>query len=154
MVHPWIAEVTAQLQRGVALFVDYGLSRREYYHPQRSDGTLRCHYRQQAHGDPFARPGMEDITAWVDFTRVAEAAEDAGLDMLGYATQVAMLLGLGIESRVAAASDDVTRARRAIEARQLLMPTQMGEAFKLMALGRGFDVPLAAFAHQDLRDHL
>src|SRR6185369_3271771 len=150
----WVAEVTRSLQRGVALFIDYGTSRREYYHPQRSAGTLRCHYRQQAHDNPFAHPGMEDITAWVDFTRVAEAADAAGLDVLGYATQAALLLGLGIEAQVSAAADERTRIMRAAEARQLLMPEEMGEHFKAMALGRGFDAPLAAFAHQDLRDRL
>ena len=79
VLQPWLLEVTASLQSGVALFIDYGLPRREYFHPDRSQGTLRCHYRQQAHDDPFAHPGLEDITAWVDFTRVAEAADAAGL---------------------------------------------------------------------------
>ncbi|MET0280252.1 MAG: SAM-dependent methyltransferase, partial [Steroidobacteraceae bacterium] len=148
---PWIDTVTRTLQQGIALFIDYGLPRREYYHPQRSSGTLRCHYRQRAHNDPFAHPGMEDITAWVDFTRVAEAADAAGLQVLGFATQAALLLGLGIETAIAASTDEVSRIRRASEARQLLMPTEMGETFKAIALGRGWDAPLAGFAHQDLR---
>src|SRR5690606_17221839 len=76
---PWIGEVTRTLQQGVALCIDYGLSRREYYDPRRSTGTLRCHYRQMAHEDPFAHPGLEDLTAWVDFARVAEAADAADL---------------------------------------------------------------------------
>ena len=159
LLQPWLIEVTASMQRGVALFVDYGLPRSEYFHPDRSDGTLRCHYRQQAHVDPFAHPGLEDITAWVDFTRVAEAADAAGLDVLGYATQAAMLLGLGIEAAVHNAPGEVTRIRRASEARQLLLPTGMGETFKCIALGRAFPVgengaPLAAFSVQDLRDRL
>jgi SAM-dependent MidA family methyltransferase len=151
---PWLGEVTTAMQRGVALFIDYGLPRHEYYSPARDRGTLRCHYRQRAHDDPFAHPGLEDITAWVDFTRVAEAADAAGLEVLGYGTQAGALLGLGIEAAVAAAPDESTRIRRAAEARQLLMPTEMGETFKCIALGRGFDAPLAAFAHQDLRRHL
>jgi len=150
-VGPWIAEMTRSLASGVALFIDYGLQRREYYHADRSAGTLRCHYRQRAHDDPFAHPGMEDITAWVDFTRVAEAADAAQLQVLGFATQMAMLLGLGIEQEIIAAPDQTTQIRRASEARQLLMPQEMGERFKAIALGRGFDAPLAAFAHQDLR---
>lgn len=154
MLSPWIGEVTSTLRQGVATFIDYGLPRGEYYHPDRSSGTLRCHYRQRAHDDPFAHPGMEDITAWVDFTALAEAADANGLEVLGYATQAAALLGLGIEAGVAAAPDDVTRIRRASEARQLLMPTEMGETFKVMSLGRGFDAPLSAFAHQDLRARL
>jgi SAM-dependent MidA family methyltransferase len=151
MLGAWVGEVTASMERGVALFVDYGLPRREYYGAGRSRGTLRCHYRQRAHDDPFAHPGMQDITAWVDFTRVAEAADAAGLDVLGYGTQTGALLGLGIEAEVAASPDENSRIRRAGEARQLLMPTEMGETFKFIALGRGFDAPLAAFAHQDLR---
>jgi SAM-dependent MidA family methyltransferase len=151
---PWIAEMTRSLQRGVALFIDYGLPRREYYSADRNRGTLRCHYRQHAHDDPFAHPGMEDITAWVDFTRVAEAADAAGLEVLGYATQAGMLLGLGIEATLSASPDERTRIMRAAEARQLLMPNEMGETFKCIALGRDWNAPLAAFAHQDLRDRL
>lgn len=151
---PWIGAITRTLEQGVALFIDYGLPRREYYHPQRTQGTLRCHYRQRAHEDPFAHPGMEDITAWVDFTRVAEAADDAGLEVLGFCTQAALLLGLGIESDVAAAQDERTRVQHAGEARRLLMPEEMGESFKVMALGRGFDAPLAGFVLQDLRGRL
>jgi SAM-dependent MidA family methyltransferase len=154
MLAPWVSDVTASLQRGVALFIDYGLSRAEYYSAARSRGTLRCHHRQRAHDNPFAHPGLEDITAWVDFTRVAEAADAAGLEVLGYGTQTGALLGLGIEAEIAAAPDENTRIHRAAEARQLLMPTEMGETFKFVALGRGFDAPLAAFAHQDLRRYL
>lgn len=151
---PWIDEVTRTLKQGVALFIDYGLSRREYYDPRRSTGTLRCHYRQTAHDDPFAHPGLEDVTAWVDFTRVAEAGDAAGLAVLGYATQAALLLGLGIERELSEAPDDRTRFRRASEARQLLMPNEMGETFKAIALGRAWDAPLSGFAHQDLRARL
>jgi SAM-dependent MidA family methyltransferase len=151
---PWIDEVTRTLERGVALFIDYGLSRREYYDAHRDDGTLRCHYRQRAHDDPFAHPGLEDITAWVDFTRIAEAGDAVGLEVLGYATQAALLLGLGIEHEIAGAADEATRIRRASEARRLLMPEEMGENFKAIALGRGVDVPLEAFAVQDLRSRL
>jgi SAM-dependent MidA family methyltransferase len=159
LLQPWLLEVTASLQRGVALFIDYGLTRREYFHPDRSLGTLRCHYRHQAHDDPFAHPGLEDITAWVDFTRVAEAADAANLAVIGYSTQAAMLLGLGIEAFVMNAPDESTRIRRASEARQLLLPTQMGETFKAIALGRdypesGTGAPLSAFSVQDLRDRL
>jgi SAM-dependent MidA family methyltransferase len=154
MLGSWIQEVTASLKQGVALFVDYGLSRSEYYSAGRPRGTLRCHFRQRAHDDPFAHPGLEDITAWVDFTAVAEAADTSGLEVLGYGTQTGALLGLGIEGDIAAAQDERTRIRRAAEARQLLMPTEMGETFKFIALGRGFEAPLAAFAHQDLRRYL
>ena len=96
---PWIAELTRSLASGVALFIDYGLPRREYYHPERAAGTLRCHYRQRAHDDPFAHPGMEDITAWVDFTRVAEAADAAQLEVLGFGTQAGDAAGPGHRGR-------------------------------------------------------
>ena len=99
-------------------------------------------------------PGLQDITAWVDFTRVAEAADDAQLDVAGYCTQAAFLLANGIEAELAAAADGVQRARLASQARMLLLPAEMGERFKVMALTRGFDEPLRGFALQDLRGSL
>jgi SAM-dependent MidA family methyltransferase len=148
---PWITALLGALTQGVALFIDYGFARRDYYRADRDRGTLRVHHRQRAHDDPFATPGLADLTAWVDFTRVAEAAEVAQWEVLGFAAQSALLLGLGIEAEVAAAPDDRTRVLRASEARRLLMPGEMGETFKAIALGRDFDAALAGFAHQDLR---
>ena len=95
---PWMASLAAQFEQGVALLIDYGLPRAHLYHPQRSAGTLRCHFRHRAHDDPFVNLGLQDITAWVDFTRVAEAADSAGLEVLGFATQAAFLIGAGMES--------------------------------------------------------
>jgi SAM-dependent MidA family methyltransferase len=146
-VEPWIASLGDCLERGLVLLLDYGLPRAHYYHPQRTDGTLRCHFRQRAHDDPFTNVGVQDITAWVDFTRVAEAADAAHLEVRGFATQAAFLLGLGIEGMV-------TDVRLASEARQLLMPGEMGEAFKAMALARNLDTALSGFAVQDLRHSL
>jgi SAM-dependent MidA family methyltransferase len=153
-VHPWIASLAAALDHGVMLLFDYGLPRAHYYHPQRDRGTLRCHFRHRAHEDPLIDVGMQDITAWVDFTRVADAALAAGLDVPGFSTQAAFLLASGIDKLIETAPDDVERARRASEARQLLMPGEMGEAFKVMALARGFSEPLRGFSLQDLRDSL
>ena len=153
-IAPWIATLGDCLERGVLLLIDYGLPRAHYYHPQRSSGTLRCHFRQRAHDDPFVNLGLQDITAWVDFTRVAEAASDAGLEVAGFATQAAFLLALGLEQCLAEAADTVTQARVAGEARRLIMPEEMGEAFKAMALARGHPAPLAGFALQDLRRSL
>lgn len=150
-IAPWIATLGDCLRQGVLLLIDYGLPRAHYYHPQRSSGTLRCHFRQRAHDDPLLNPGLQDITAWVDFTRVAEAAADSGLEVAGFATQAAFLLALGLDEQVAEAADTVTRARRAGEARRLVMPEEMGEAFKVMALTRAYDAPLAGFTLQDLR---
>ena len=146
-IEPWIASLGDSLEQGLVLLFDYGLPRAHYYHPQRSDGTLRCHFKQRAHNDPLINVGVQDITAWVDFTRVAEAADSARLDVRGFATQAAFLLGLGIEGLIS----DV---RRASEARKLLMPGEMGEAFKAMALTRALDIPLSGFSVQDLRHSL
>ncbi|HEY1283125.1 MAG TPA: SAM-dependent methyltransferase [Steroidobacteraceae bacterium] len=143
-VAPLIASLSDRLDSGLMLLFDYGLPRAHYYHPQRSLGTLRCHFKQLAHDDPFVNIGVQDITAWVDFTRVAEAADAAGLAVHGFATQAAFLLGLGIEGLV-------RDARQSSEARQLLMPGEMGEVFKAMALTRRFEAPLRGFSVQDLR---
>jgi SAM-dependent MidA family methyltransferase len=153
-VAPWIASLGDCLERGVVLLIDYGLPRAHYYHAQRAAGTLRCHFRQRAHDDPFVNLGVQDITAWVDFTRVAEAASLAGLEVSGFATQAAFLLALGLERAVAAAPDTASRARLAGEARRLVMPEEMGEAFKVMALTRACETPLTGFTVQDLRRSL
>lgn len=150
-VGPWVASAADILARGALLLFDYGLPRAHYYHPQRAAGTLRCHYKQRVHDDPYVNIGVQDITAWVDFTRVAESALDSGLDVAGFATQAAFLLGTGIERYIAEADQPIEHARRAGEARRLLLPGEMGEAFKVMALTRECDVPLSGFALQDLR---
>jgi SAM-dependent MidA family methyltransferase len=150
-VAPWIAALSDSLEQGSLLLFDYGLPRTHYYHAQRSQGTLRCHFKQRAHADFAIHTGVQDITAWVDFTRVAEAADAARLDVAGFTTQAAFLLAAGLEAHVAAAEDVSTRARLASEARQLMLPGEMGEIFKAMALTRGLDMSLSAFAVQDLR---
>ena len=148
---PWIATLASTLSQGLLLLMDYGLPRAEYYHPQRSEGTLRCHFRQRAHDDPYINLGVQDITAWVDFTAVAEAAVASDMTVAGFSTQAAFLLALGIEEEVAGAQDGIHRARLAGEARRLLMPGEMGEVFKVMALRRGYPQPLTGLALQDLR---
>jgi SAM-dependent MidA family methyltransferase len=153
---PWMAGLAAQLEQGVALLIDYGLPRAHLYHPDRSAGTLRCHFRHRAHDDPLFNVGLQDITAWVDFTRVAEAADSAGLEVLGFASQAAFLIGAGMESLLTtgmqrAGDDAVARSKLAGEARRLLLPGEMGEVFKVIALGRGYESPLSGFATQTLR---
>jgi SAM-dependent MidA family methyltransferase len=154
MSEPWIAALSVALARGAMLLVDYGCSRREYYHPQRSQGTLRCHFRHRAHENALLYPGLQDISAWVEFTRVAEAASDANLEVSGYCTQSAFLLANGIEQDLAAVTQPLEHARLAGQARLLLLPGEMGETFKAMALTRAFDEPLRGFAYQDLRGSL
>ncbi|HVN99781.1 MAG TPA: SAM-dependent methyltransferase [Steroidobacteraceae bacterium] len=151
---PWIASLAEVLEAGAILQFDYGLGRNELYHAQREAGTLRCHYRHRAHDDPFWHPGLQDITAWVDFTRLAEAGAAAGLGVAGYCTQAAFLLGAGLEAEFARAGDALAQARRASEARQLLLPGEMGETFKAMMLTRGpvdEGAVRAVFSVQDLR---
>jgi SAM-dependent MidA family methyltransferase len=148
---PWMASLSAQIERGVALLIDYGLPRAQLYHPDRADGTLRCHFRHRAHGDPFVNVGLQDITAWVDFTRVAEAADSADLEVLGFVTQAAFLIGAGMESLLTTEmqiADPRRQAQLAGEARRLMLPGEMGEIFKVIALGRGYTQPLAGMSTQ------
>ncbi|MBV6422892.1 MAG: hypothetical protein NAOJABEB_00679 [Steroidobacteraceae bacterium] len=153
-IAPWIGSAAAALGHGLLLACDYGDARAPLYHADRIDGTLLCHFRHRAHGNPFIHVGLQDITAWVDFTAVAEAASAAGLEVAGFATQAALLLALGIERDVAAVPDERTRYARATEARLLLLPTAMGESFKAIALTRGLDAALSGFSLQDLRHRL
>jgi SAM-dependent MidA family methyltransferase len=152
----WTAEVTRSLATGGVLWFDYGLPRAHYYLPERSDGTLICHFRHRALGDPFLHPGLQDITAWVDFTALAEAGAAAGFDLAGYTTQTYFLAGTGIdrEMQELAGSDPNRHARLANEARRLMMPGEMGERFKAMAWTRGLDAGLCGFALRDLRHTL
>jgi len=152
----WTASVTHSLRQGAVLWFDYGLPRAQYYFPERRAGTLLCHYRQRAHEDPFRYPGLEDITAWVDFTLLAEASAAAGFRLAGFTTQTYFLAGNGIdvEMQGIAAGDQNQYARLANQARQLMMPGEMGERFKVMAWMRGIEMPLAGFALRDFRDSL
>jgi SAM-dependent MidA family methyltransferase len=141
----WMRTIARQLARGVLLAIDYGFPRREYYHPQRLMGTIMCHYRHHAHADPFWLPGLNDLTAHVDFTAIADAAHEAGLDVLGYTSQAHFLLNCGLLDRLRAGH---THAR-ANEAHRLLSEAEMGELFKVLAVGRGIDVPLLGFVRGD-----
>lgn len=143
----WIRTLAAQLERGAILVIDYGFPAREFYHPQRATGTLMCHYRHRAHGDPFFLPGLQDITTHLDFSALARAAEVMGLEVLGYANQAQFLVNCGIADLLGEAdASDVRRyAPLAAEAQMLLSPAEMGELFKVLALGRGIDAPLSGF---------
>ena len=152
----WTASVTRSLRAGAALWFDYGLPRSQYYLPERHEGTLLCHFRQRAHGDPLLYPGLQDITAWVDYTLLAEASRAAGFTLSGFTTQSFFLAGSRVdqEMQIMAAGDDAQFARLANQARQLMLPGEMGERFKAMAWLRGLELPLAGFALQDLRHTL
>ncbi len=155
----WIQAVLGSLERGMALFVDYGYARQDYYAPERSDGTLVCHYRHRAHADPLMLPGLQDITAFVDFTALAEAGDSAGFEIAGYAEQGAFLLGSGLDAHFTdalARADTATTYRLAQQVKRLTLPGEMGQKFKLMLMSRNVTASLlpAAFAAFDQRARL
>ena len=152
----WLQSVAATLQEGVMLLIDYGYPRHEYYHPQHSSGTLMCHYRQRAHDDPFLWPGLQDITAHVDFTAVAEAALEANLEVSGYTTQAFFLLDCGLDDflQQAGATDSMPYMQLAQQAKTLILPGEMGERFKCIALTRGMTTCVPGFRLQDYRNRL
>jgi SAM-dependent MidA family methyltransferase len=129
--------------KGAALLFDYGFPAHEYYVDQRSGGTLMCHYRHHAHPEPFYLPGLQDITAHVDFTAMALAAQDAGLEVLGYTSQAGFLLGCGIgELLLQTDPEDAVRYLPQSKAVQkLVSPAEMGELFKVLAVGADVELP-------------
>lgn len=149
----WFESIAHSLERGVLLFVDYGLPRREYYSAERTRGTLLCHFRHRFHEDALARVGLQDITSWVDFTAVAEAAQGAGCEVAGYTTQAHFLIGCGLGDFVANVEglDLVQRLNLSRQAMVLSLPGEMGERFKVIALSKDYDSPLRGFATRDLR---
>jgi SAM-dependent MidA family methyltransferase len=148
----WVDAVSRQMKRGVALFIDYGYPRREYYLPERNQGTLMCNYRHRAHPDVFFWPGLQDITAFVDFTALAEAGQACGLELSGYTSQAMFLLACGLDEILQEAVPSATDGGLALnaEAKQLTLPGMMGERFQVMALSRGLDLDLRGFALRDL----
>ena len=147
----WIAEWAERLEKGAMLLVDYGYPRAEYYLDSRSTGTLLCYFRHHAHGDPFLWPGLNDITAFVDFTAAAEAGFAAGLDILGYTDQANLLFNCGVLACLArrAPEDSVDYIRAAKAVQRLTGPHEMGELFKVIAMGRGIEQPLIGFLRGD-----
>ena len=146
-----IVSLCERMSKGAMLFIDYGFGAREYYHPQRSTGTLMCHYRHQAHDDPFFLVGLQDITAHVDFTAIAESAIDHGAHLLGYTSQAHFLINGGITDLISDVSPDKLREYLPLSAQiqKLTSPAEMGELFKVIALGKGIDTPLRNFLAGD-----
>jgi SAM-dependent MidA family methyltransferase len=143
-----VEELGRRLVAGAALFIDYGFPRSEYFHEQRDEGTLLCHHRQHVHDDPLHLPGLSDITAHVDFTAIAEAAERAGLVVAGFAAQAPFLLGCGILDLLAAAgaADTPAYLKAAAAVQRLLSPAEMGELFKVLAVARSEEIAWPGFA--------
>jgi len=147
----WINSLGRVLERGALLVIDYGFPAREYFHPQRSMGTLACHYRHHVHHDPFYLPGLQDITAHVDFSALADAATAGGLEVLGYASQAQFLVNCGITELLAAENpaDPQRYLPAAAAVQKLLSPAEMGELFKVLAVGKGVKDSLLGFSRGD-----
>jgi SAM-dependent MidA family methyltransferase len=152
----WLTTLSGCLDSMVMLLIDYGYNEKEYYHPDRSEGTLMCYYRHRAHDDYFWYPGLQDITAYVNFTDVAYAATESGFSVSGYTTQAAFLLANGLsELHATQVTDDVkTQVRLSQQIKTLTLPSEMGERFKVMALTKNFDESLSGFSMLDLRNRL
>ena len=152
----WLQSLAQHFSHLVILLIDYGYNEQEYYHPERSEGTLMCYYRHQAHSDYLWWPGLQDLTAFVNFTDVAYSADAAGLSVSGYTTQAAFLLANGLsklhENQV---TDDLQQQiKLSQQIKTLTLPSEMGERFKVMALTKGYDAPLGGFSMLDLRNRL
>jgi len=146
----WLAKIQRSLQQGVILLIDYGYTRQEYYHPQRASGTLQCHYQHSVHVDPLRLVGLQDITAHVDFTAVALAAVEIDLAVLGFTSQSIFLLNNNLLNLVdAATSTGVKAIQKSQQIKQLTLPSEMGELFKVLALGKNIEINLQGFAIQD-----
>ena len=153
----WIKSIAERLQSGVIVLVDYGFPRHEYFHAQRMQGTLMCHYRHRTHPDAFVYPGLQDITAHVDFTAMADAALEADLKVTGYTNQAGFLMGAGI-LELAALNDEGNdveqQMQKALEIKKLTLPHEMGELFKVIGFSKNCDVSLSGFTFRDLREYL
>ncbi|MDH5632540.1 MAG: SAM-dependent methyltransferase [Gammaproteobacteria bacterium] len=152
----WIASLADIIDQGLVLLIDYGFPEHEYYHADRREGTLMCHYKHHSHDNPLVLTGLQDITAHVDFTAVAQAAVDNGLDVAGYTSQAAFLIGCGLEQLAADLdlADDRTRLSMAAQISKLTQPSEMGELFKVIGLGKHINTLLRGFMVQDRRDRL
>lgn len=156
---PWVRAVADSLAAGLTLLIDYGYPRAEYYRPERGGGTLMCHFRHQAYADPFVRIGLQDITAHVDFSALADAGIDAGLSLAGYTTQANFLLGCGLDRLLArSATDPAAMLDLTAGVKQLLLPTAMGERFHVLALSKHLEPPepdgWCGFSLRDLRGRI
>lgn len=148
---PWVADIVDAMDTGAAFLFDYGLTRSEYYAPDRNAGWLRCHFRHRAHNDPLQLPGIQDITSWVDFSAVAAAADAAGADIAGYTSQAQFLLGGGLEAELLALDQLPVQERAELSAqvKLLTLPGEMGERFKCLGLTKGVELSLDAFKLHD-----
>ena len=151
----WIYTLGTNMQQGLLLFIDYGFAQHEFYHPQRTQGTLMCHYRHRAHADPLILVGLQDITAHIDFTAMADSALAADMNVAGYTTQAHFLLGSGLTDLVAQIEGDAAQQLElANQVKRLTLPQEMGELFKVMALTKNLGINMPGFMLRDLRNSL
>jgi len=152
----WLKSLSGMLGQGAVLLIDYGYPRSEYYHPQRSTGTLMCHYRHRAHPDPFRWIGLQDITSHVDFTAVAQVAVEAGLGLAGYTTQAHFLMASGLDELLVGSdpNDAATHMALVQGVKHLTLPSEMGERFKVLGLVKGISEDLSGFKLRDMRHRL
>jgi SAM-dependent MidA family methyltransferase len=152
----WMRTLAGCMESGLLLVVDYGYPAPEYYHPQRAEGTLRCHFRHRAHANPYTHVGLQDITAHVDFTALARCAHDSGLSLLGFSNQASFLLSLGILDVIESDMQATGAASMLLgqQVKRLTLPSDMGELFKVLAVGTGIEGPLAGFALTNHRNRL
>ncbi|MFW2570080.1 class I SAM-dependent methyltransferase [Legionella sp. 29fVS95] len=153
-IDDWIQQCYAMLTQGAVFLMDYGFPRHEYYHPERSSGTLMCHYRHHAHSNPLIHVGEQDITAHVDFTHIAEAGHTAGFQIAGYTNQASFLLANGLLSLLNELAEDRNRIKAQQAVKQLLQPSEMGELFKVIALTKNIELALTGFQLHDKRASL
>ena len=150
-IDDWIANLHRMLLQGVVFLIDYGFPRHEYYHPDRNQGTLMCHYHHHSHPDPLVHPGEQDITAHVDFTHVAEAGQHAGFHIAGYTNQASFLLVNGLLSLLNSLDNELDQIKAKQAVKQLTHPSEMGELFKVIALSKSIDITLNGFQLHDKR---
>ncbi|MFT4059603.1 MAG: SAM-dependent methyltransferase [Legionella sp.] len=150
-VDDWIANIYAILKQGVVFLIDYGFPRHEYYHPDRNQGTLMCHYQHHSHSNPLVHPGEQDITAHVDFTHVAEAGQEAGFHVAGYTNQASFLLANGLLGCLNTLDNEVEQLKAKHAIKQLTLPSEMGELFKVIALTKQLEIDLTGFQLLDKR---
>ncbi|NOQ90348.1 MAG: SAM-dependent methyltransferase, partial [Gammaproteobacteria bacterium] len=155
-LHGWLSALESKIKKAVILLIDYGYNEKEYYHPDRTEGTLMCYYQHKAHDDYFWWPGLQDITAFVNFTDVAYSAVDLGLQVSGYTTQAAFLLANGLsELHASQVTDDVQQQiKLSQQIKTLTLPSEMGDRFKVLALTKNYEEPLKGFSMLDLRNRL
>ena len=152
---PWISDLVSGLREGFVFLFDYGVTCREYYAPDRHEGWLRCHFRHRVHGNPLIFPGIQDLTAWVDFSALADAAVDSGAEIAGFVSQAHFLINGGLQEELAdftslPVTEQVELSR---QTKLLTLPGEMGEHFKCIGLSRGDIAPPAAFQEFD-RAHM